>query len=490
VPAATSGLVYPVWAMVAMALSVTTIFANSLWGRPSLLFDALRSVGRRVPPAPPRGPTTATPRSNRALRPWGRTATRPPPGERTRRPATGTSRTGQRIKDKRMSTLIHLLTPIGLSLEVGLIFFYKALWSILFGVAVTAAIDVFVDKTRMARLLGGRDVKTTGLATVAGAVSSACTFGAVSIAQTLFKKGASAEATFAFALASTNIVFELAILIYVLLGPAFVAAELLSGVVLVAIMYLLVRATLPIEVFAQARRRMQEREGEFQFVHAGQERWWQQLKTLRGWSYIATRYFRTIGRIYRSVIVGFLISGFIVVLVPKAFWSSIFLPPNGVLGVLENAALGVLVGIFSFIGSIGIVPFAAALWIGGAGFAGVLGCLIADNITVPVLNVWRTFYGGKATAYIVAVFYVTMVAASVLVAYLFRALRWIPRPQRSAARLTAAGIHLDDTLVLTLLFLGLTGALWIVKGIGDRRLAPEQEDAQPLRETQKKRESA
>ncbi len=369
-----------------------------------------------------------------------------------------------------MSALISILTAIGLSLVVGLIFFYKALWSILFGVAVTAAIDVFVDKDRMARFLGGRDVKTIGLATVAGAVSSACTFGAVTIAQTLFKKGSSAEATFAFALASTNIVFELAILIYVLLGPAFVAAELLSGVVLVAIMYLLVRAT-PVDVFEQARHRLQEQEGQFKFIHAGQQQWWQQLRTLRGWYYIATRYFSTLQRIYKSVIVGFLVSGFIIVLVPRVFWTTIFLPSQSLLGVIENAALGVLAGIFSFIGSIGIVPFAAALWIGGAGFAGVLGCIVSDNITVPVLNVWRNFYGGKATAYIFAVFYVTMVASSVLVEELFRALGWIPS-HASAANLTTAGVRLDYTLVLTLLFLGLTAVLWIVKWVVDRRGGP------------------
>ncbi len=311
-----------------------------------------------------------------------------------------------------------------------------------------------------------------------GAASSACTFGAVTISQTLFKKGASEEASFAFALASTNIVFELAILIYVLLGPAFVAAELLSGFLLVALMYLLVRASLPVGVFERARRRLQEREGEFEFVHAsGQSKWYQQFRTLRGWYYIATRYFRTIERIYRSVIIGFLISGFIVVLVPSRVWSTVFLPPTSFLGVLENAALGVLAGIFSFIGSIGIVPFAAALWIGGVGFAGVLGAIVSDNITVPVLGVWRNFYGAKATAYIVAVFYVAMVAASVLIEYLFQAFGWIPSHQQTAVRLTTAGIHLDYTLVLTLLFLGLTAALWAVKRIGDRRFAPQVQSA-------------
>lgn len=369
-----------------------------------------------------------------------------------------------------MSLFVSILVAVGHSLEIGGFFFYKALWSILFGVAVTAAIDVFVDKQRMARLLGGRDVKTTGLATVAGAVSSACTFGAVSIGQTLFKKGASAESSFAFALASTNIVFELSILIWVLLGPAFVAAEFLSGVLLVAIMYLLVRATLPVEVFAQARRRLQEQEGEFEFVHAsGEERWYQQLRTLRGWYYIAKRYFRTLGRISQSVIVGFLVSGFIIVLVPTAVWTTLFVPPTSFLGVVENAALGVLVGVFSFIGSIGIVPFAAALGIGGVGFAGVLGCLVSDNITVPVLGVWREFYGTKATAYIFAVFSVTMVIASVIVTSLFGALGWIPQRGSSAAALLTVGIHLDYTLILTVLFLGFTAVLWMVKRAGERR---------------------
>lgn len=150
----------------------------------------------------------------------------------------------------------------------------------------------------------------------------------------------------------------------------------------------------------------------FGFVHAGQEPWRRQLATQHGWYAIAERYFRTVGRIYQSVIVGFPVSGLIVVLVPDRIWTALFLPPTSFLGVLENAALGVQAGTFSFIGSTGIVPFAAALWIGGVGFAGVLGCVVSDNITVPVLNLWRDFYGLKATAYIVAVFYVAMVAAT------------------------------------------------------------------------------
>src|SRR5579884_2202941 len=195
----------------------------------------------------------------------------------------------------------------------------KPCGSILFGVSVTAAIDVLVDEERMVRFPGGRDLRATGKATMLGAASSACTFGAVSIAQTLFKKVASAES--AFALASTNIVFELGILIYVLMGWQFLAAEPLSGFVLVAIMYLLVRATLPVGVFEIARRRLQEQEGEPVLPQAvgvpvteapARPGWREQLKGKDIWYRIAVRYFKTLRRIYKSVVFGFLIAGFIV----------------------------------------------------------------------------------------------------------------------------------------------------------------------------------
>ena len=242
----------------------------------------------------------------------------------------------------------------------------------------------------------------------------------MTVAQTLFKKGASVEATFAFALAATNIVFELGILIYILLGGAYLGAELIAGVLLVVVMYLLVRATLPVGVFERARRLLAsrddgggasgpaitaaspvcphpgahptalERDGvvyrfcspqcQAAFVRhaAGRGSVRAQLATLSGWYRISGRYLKTIGRIYKSVLGGFFVAGFIV-LIPASALTTVFLPPTNPLAVVENAALGVLVGVFSFIGSIGIVPFAAALWFGGVGFAGVLGVIVADN---------------------------------------------------------------------------------------------------------------
>ena len=410
-----------------------------------------------------------------------------------------------------------VLGALGHGFNIAALFFYKALWSILFGVAVTAAIDVFVDKDKMAHWLGRSDAKSTGLATAAGAASSACTFGAVTTSQALFKKGASASSTFAFALSATNIVFELGILIYILLGPSYLGGELLSGVLLIVIVWALVRLTLPTMLFERARRRLQEADGDtapdidagggmvlpcthdgpkpvtwthdgttYRFCSpacrtgfarriAGRGPIAAQLRTLGGWNRIAERYFKTIGRIRNSVIFGFLIAGFIVALVPTKVFTTVFLPSTSFGGVVENAAVGVLAGVFSFIGSIGIVPFAAALWFGGAGFAAVLGVIVSDTITVPVLNLWRSFFGNKATAYIFAVFYTAMVASTVGIEYLFRALGWLPsRPAH--ASVTAGGWRVDYTLWPTLAFLALTAALWYLRRLAQRRGAIEATD--------------
>lgn len=405
-----------------------------------------------------------------------------------------------------MGAALHALVIAG-------VFLYKASWSILFGVLVTAVIDVLVDQNRIARLLGGRDIRSLGMATAAGAASSACTFGAVSIATALFRKGASVENTFAFALASTNIVFELGILIYVLLGWQYLVAELISGFVLVAIMYGLVRLTLPSRVFTASRRRMQEEDSEddgdvrFPVVTPGtmsqgpvlqhqgvvyafpsedcrdafvrhvvkRPSLWEQVHGWGLWVRIARRYFKTLGRIGKSVLIGFTISGFIVEFVPPSFWHAIFLPATGFFGILENAVAGVLAGVFSFIGSIGIVPFAGALGATGVAFAGVIGCILSDLITVPVMSVWRNFYGSKAALYIFGLFFTTMVATGVLIDYLFQALHWMPGPI-SAMQIAAVPVGFNLTIVMTVLMVGVAVALYLADRAGAFRGADPVQD--------------
>ncbi|MES1956327.1 permease [Salinisphaera hydrothermalis] len=361
-----------------------------------------------------------------------------------------------------------MIDAVSDSLLIGLGLFYKALWPILFGVLLTALIETLIDQDRLADILGGRDVLTAGKASAIGVASSACTFGAVSITQTLFKKGASAESSFAFSFASTNLVFELGILIYVLLGWQFLGAELLGGFLLIAIVYALVRLTLPRELFAQARTRLRDRFPEdpppvrFTRGVAAPMGWKEQLTSREGWQRIARNYFHTLGKIYKSALFGFFISGFIVALVPHAFWSTLFMKPAGPAGITENAVLGVLAGVFSFIGSIGNVPFAAALWTSGVSFAGVIACIYADLITVPIMNLWQKFFGWKAAAYIFVVFFVTMVASAVAMEYLFDTLGWIPPRLSSQGLMSFLQVKLDFTLVMTALALAGTAALYVL----------------------------
>jgi uncharacterized membrane protein YraQ (UPF0718 family) len=369
---------------------------------------------------------------------------------------------------------VELLQDIGHSLLLGLGLFYKALWPILFGVFITALIETLVNQDRMASILGGRDLLATGKASVAGAISSACTFGAVTITGTLFKKGASTESSFAFSFASTNLVFELGILIYILLGPAFLAAELLGGVLLIAVMYLLVRATLPEQTFEAARQRLREQdfgaglEG-FKSGTRASGNWKQQLSTADGWRRVAANYFHTIGRIYKSTLWGFLLAGLIVGLVPDGFWTALFPSADGFLGVTANALLGVLAGVLSFIGSIGNVPFAAALWASGVSFGGVVALIYADLITVPVLDLWRRFLGWKATAYVFVIFFVTMAVAAVAMEYLFSAAGWVPERLTGARIEDFLTVKLDLTLVMTIISVLGTGVLLKLRHTGSDR---------------------
>lgn len=403
-----------------------------------------------------------------------------------------------------------VLEGIAESVRVGFGFFYKALWPILLGVLITAGIETFVDKEKMARVLGGRDLGTTGKATVFGMLSSACTFGAVTITQALFKKGASAESSFAFSFASTNLVFELGILIYVILGPAFLAAELLGGFVLIAIMYLLVRWTLPSREFEDARRRLQrggaggdgsapaedpfcdypgssdltyEHEGTTYQFHseacrfafrrqvAAEGHWMRQLGTRSGWYRIAVQYFNTMGKIYKTVLIGFLLAGFIVGLVPESWWDVFFLEPTSFAAVVQNAGVGVLVAVLSFIGSIGNVPFAAALWVSGVSFGGVIACIYADLITVPVLQLWKQFFGWKAMWYIFGIFALTMTSSAVIMEYLFAGFGWIPERLTAAQVEDFVTLELDLTLVMTVVMLLATATLYGLLRIDTGRAA-------------------
>ncbi|MCU4802088.1 permease [Halobacteria archaeon HArc-gm2] len=391
------------------------------------------------------------------------------------------------------------------ALRIGVGFLWTAAWAIIMGLTITSLVQVYVSKERMAAVLGEGDVEGITKATLFGAASSGCSFGAVAIGKGLFKKGAHAVNFFAFMFASTNLIVELGLMILLLLGWEFLVAELLGGVVLIAVMAVIVHLTLPENLFDEVREELNERDhehgvtedptcgmegsDEFSIVTDGGETlkfcsagcmetyrqeaastggWRDELLSWGGWYRVGNQYRKEWSMLWKDVIAGFLISGFVIVFVPQWVWNALFLQGDGLLVSAENAVMGVAIAVVSFVGSMGNVPFAVALWGGGVSFAGVIAFVYADLITVPVLNVYRKYYGWKVMAYILGVFFVTMAFTGFLMEQLFDLLGIVPDLAGGQTATEQTYFELNYTFYLNLVAFALSGFLLFVyrRGLG------------------------
>jgi hypothetical protein len=316
---------------------------------------------------------------------------------------------------------------IGQALLLAAGMFWQVAWSLVLGFFLSAAIQTLVSKERMTAQLGRNGLREIALATAYGAASSSCSYAAAAMSKTLFKKGAGFIPSLAFLFASTNLVVELGIILYLLMGWQFTAAEWIGGVLLIAIMALIVKATYPTALIEQARRHLDEATGDDETV-AG-ETFWEKLRNPQTPVTIAQTFVMDVSMLWQDLALGFLIAGALGIFVPAGVWGAFFLhgAPPGV-QVMANAIAGPLVAIVSFVCSIGNVPMAAILWGSGISFGGVLSFLYADLIVLPLLDVYRRYYGLKMAAYIGAVFFVTMVAAGIVMQFVFGAFGAIPHP--------------------------------------------------------------
>ncbi len=391
------------------------------------------------------------------------------------------------------------------SLRIGVGFLWTAAWAIIMGLVITSLVQVYVSKERMATVLGEGNLSGLTKATVFGAASSGCSFGAIAIGKGLFKKGAHTVNFFAFMFASTNLIVELGLMILILLGWEFLVAELLGGLILIAVMAVLVHLTLPENLFEEVRQELNQRDqkegvtedptcgmegkDEYSLTTDGGERltfcsegcmetyrqelassggWREELVSWGGWYKVGNQYRKEWSMIWKDVVAGFLISGFVIVFVPQWVWNTLFIQGDGLLVTAENAIMGVTIAIFSFVGSMGNVPFAVALWGGGISFAGVIAFVYADLITIPVLNVYRKYYGWKIMLYILAVFFVTMAFTGFLMELLFDALDIVPDLAGGETATEQTYFELNYTFYLNLVASALSGFLLYVyrRGLG------------------------
>ncbi|MCW3067726.1 MAG: hypothetical protein JWL67_351 [Solirubrobacterales bacterium] len=346
---------------------------------------------------------------------------------------------------------------------------WEVWWALVFGFAISAVVQAWVPRERILSTLSGSGPKPVALATGLGAASSSCSYAAIAIAKSLFAKGASSATSLAFQFASTNLVWELGLVLWLLLGWQFTLAEYVGGIVMIALMTIFLRAFVSPRLEVEAREHAQQADAGHQHHAAGEQlSWRERLTSVSAWSDVAHNFRADWQMLYREITVGFLLAGFIAQL-GNGFFNGLFLRhTGGVLGAIENVIVGPLIAVLSFVCSIGNVPLAAVLWSGGISFAGVLAFLFADLIVLPIILIYRKYYGTRYTMRIVALMFVTIVVAALIVDGLFSATGLIPSGPRPSRADVFGKIAVDYKLVLNILGLVVFAALlWLTQRRGE-----------------------
>jgi uncharacterized protein len=342
--------------------------------------------------------------------------------------------------------------------------FWEILWALILGFALSGVVQAVVSKGEMRRLLPDDSPRSLSLACGLGAASSSCSYAAVALARSLFRKGANFTASIAFEFASTNLVIELGIIMALILGWQFTLGEFVGGplmIVLVAIVFrLFLRRGLVEEAREQAERGvLGKMEGHAEMDMSVQDHgsWWQRLKTPKGLTATANYFVMDWAAIWIDIFGGLLIAGALAAWVPESWWQAIFFESHPTFAKFWGPMIGPFVAILSFVCSIGNVPLAAVLWNGGISFGGVLAFIFADLIVLPILDIYRKYYGVKMAAFLLVSFYATMVAAGLIVEFVFDGLGLVP--QERNAKVVEASVTFNYTTILNIMFLGLAAVL-------------------------------
>src|SRR5213596_2770746 len=280
-------------------------------------------------------------------------------------------------------------------------------WALVLGFALSGIVQAWIPRSRMERAVGGRDLRTVALATGLGAASSSCSYAAVAIAKSMFQKGASLTTAMAFQFASTNLVFEIGIVMWIFLGWQFTLAEFVGGLLLIPLMWAGIRLFVTRRLEEEARAHAQEAQTGHEHHSAGSEglTWRRRLTSVDAWTDVAQNFRGDWEMLWKEIGAGFLIAGF-VALLPMSFFNGLFLTDTGGTGqLLENVIVGPLVAVLSFVCSIGNVPLAAVLWAGGISFSGVIAFIYADLIIIPLVVIYGRYYGWRLAALLVTVMF-------------------------------------------------------------------------------------
>jgi uncharacterized protein len=337
---------------------------------------------------------------------------------------------------------------------------YEVWWALVLGFAISAVVQAWVPRHRVEAALSGSGFAPVCRATGLGAASSSCSYAAIAIAKSLFQKGASAATALAFQFASTNLVWELGLVLWLLIGWQFTLAEFVGGVVLIGLMAALLRFFVSPQLEDHARRHAQHAAAGHAHHMAVVEGmgWRQRVTSLEPWTEVAENFRADWMMLWKEITIGFLLAGFIGLLGDDFFNGLFVTEAPGAIRTVENVIAGPIIAVLSFVCSIGNVPLAAVLWSGGISFAGVMSFIFADLIVLPIVAAYRKYYGTEFALRITALMFLTMVLAALIVEGLFSLAGLIPsaRPTRGDV---FGSVELDYKLALNVVALAVFGIL-------------------------------
>jgi hypothetical protein len=366
---------------------------------------------------------------------------------------------------------VTLIDDIGRSLREAVFMFWETLWPLILGFTLSGAVQAFAPRRQMQRVMGDHRPASVARASGLGMVSSSCSYAATAMGKSLFQKGADFVTAMIFMFSSTNLVIELGIVLAVLLGWQFAAAEFVGGPIMIVLLAITGSFVIRRAVAVRARRRLAsgvgghdhdamagvsaERAAELEQTH-----WSVKLRSRGAWADAAGYSVADATMLWRELLVGYVVAGFLTVFVSTDVWNTVFFTGHGIWTTVENVIVGPFIAIVSFVCSIGNVPLAAALWHGGISFGGVIAFIFGDLITIPLLLIYRKYYGGRVALRLLFWFWAVMSVAALLTELLFDAAGLIPQDRTQTV--VESGFSWNYTTSLNLAFLALAGYLiWL-----------------------------
>ena len=360
---------------------------------------------------------------------------------------------------------MQIVTALGHALWMAFTMLWQIFWGLSLGFLFSAVIEVVVSKSEMSKLLPDASPRSLTVASLLGAASSSCSYAAVAMARSIVRKGGDFTSAMAFQFAATNLVLELGVLMWVLISWQFAAAEFIGGPIMIVVLVLLfrffLRQSLKKEAIEQADKGIAGSMEGHAAMSMGEQHgtWKERLSSRDGWIAISHSYVMNWAMLWRDIGIGLLIAGALGAWVPDSFWQKFFLVSHPTVAMIWGAFVGPFIAVASFTCSVGNVPLAAVLWNGGISFGGVASFIFGDLIILPILNIYRKYYGGRMTVFLAVTFYLAMVSAALVVEALFQSLGWVPTQRHTAV--VDAAITFNYTTVLDIVF----GVVFIALGI-------------------------